>query len=471
MKKAKIFISTLLLLALVIITSLSVFMPRHLKSTDLTEQRHESENVLRIDYVDASGRITFASDKGYATRVEKREYESDVFQPDATSQGTQGDESKTNDDGEWESAASRRLVRSVITFLDESGSPVVLSAGYDEIRRTYNSVGKADTDTYYLNGKQVARKQGYYQYARSYNTDGKVSVIRYLDRDGKSVDTTAGYAEIWRTYGEHFHTDMYFDATGKPAQASLGQYGQKVEKVDGVTTTTYLDADGNPMDTEKGFAVVKKEGSKTLYYDKNGNPVTIGRGQYGVEKDEDGQSIYLDEAGNPMFRLDNFLNTHPILVLLLGVLVTAIAVLLKGKWRIAFIILYILFIGIMTVAYRETGDPHGQFVVFDSFCKFLSNANTRQNILNNIWLFVPLGAALYSEKRKCLWLVPVLLSILIETIQYFTGIGLCEIDDVITNGMGGVIGYIISWSICYLRGNEHRRLLWLMSDKGKEDGL
>ena len=163
---------------------------------------------------------------------------------------------------------------------------------------------------------------------------------------------------------------------------------------------------------------MKADGDKTMYYDKGGNPVTIGRGQYGIEKDEDGQSVYLDEEGEPMLRLDNFLNTHPILVLLCGILVTILALLLKGKWRIAFLILYLGFIVIMTIAYRESGDPHGQFEIFSSFRHFFSSASVRQNILNNIWLFVPFGAAVYSRKRNWTWVIPIALSVLIETIQF-----------------------------------------------------
>jgi len=156
-----------------------------------------------------------------------------------------------------------------------------------------------------------------------------------------------------------------------------------------------------------------------------------------------------------MFRLDNFLNTHPVLVFIFGMLVTVIAALVKGKWRIAFLILYIIFIGIMTIAYRETGDSRGQFEIFASFRYFFVKASLRQSILNNIWLFVPLGAALYSENRKWTWIIPIVLSILIEAIQYIAGIGLCEIDDVITNGLGGVTGYGLSWGIHWFLSREN----------------
>ena len=103
--------------------------------------------------------------------------------------------------------------------------------------------------------------------------------------------------------------------------------------------------------------------------------------------------------------------------------------------------LWIIFIGVMTIAYRETGESRAQFAAFSSFREFFTKASVRQEILNNFWLFVPLGAILYTFRVKWLWIVPVVLSILIEALQYFTGIGLCEVDDVITNSLGGLIGY------------------------------
>ena len=37
--------------------------------------------------------------------------------------------------------------------------------------------------------------------------------------------------------------------------------------------------------------------------------------------------------------------------------------------------------------------------------------------------------------------IPLLFSIAIETIQYYTGRGLFEFDDMISNGFGGVLGF------------------------------
>ena len=69
----------------------------------------------------------------------------------------------------------------------------------------------------------------------------------------------------------------------------------------------------------------------------------------------------------------------------------------------------------------------------------------RNNILN-ILLFVPLGFILpiYTDKLKKIYkVVPIgfLISLVIETIQYVSKIGIFEIDDILNNTIGVLIGY------------------------------
>ena len=76
-------------------------------------------------------------------------------------------------------------------------------------------------------------------------------------------------------------------------------------------------------------------------------------------------------------------------------------------------------------------------------------------ILNNIWLFVPLGAIVYRLYPK--WratLVPVVISVAVEAMQYLMSVGVREIDDVISNGMGGVVGVVVCWLVRRLLGNS-----------------
>jgi glycopeptide antibiotics resistance protein len=68
------------------------------------------------------------------------------------------------------------------------------------------------------------------------------------------------------------------------------------------------------------------------------------------------------------------------------------------------------------------------------------------NIFGNICLFIPLGIYLQllkKDKRISLGIILILLtSVSVEIIQFITGLGAADIDDVLLNGLGGVIGIL-----------------------------
>lgn len=68
------------------------------------------------------------------------------------------------------------------------------------------------------------------------------------------------------------------------------------------------------------------------------------------------------------------------------------------------------------------------------------------NLLGNVVMFIPLGFFLpYIWKRQRsfvkLFLSVTVLILLVETVQYFTALGSCDVDDLILNLLGAVIGY------------------------------
>ena len=77
-----------------------------------------------------------------------------------------------------------------------------------------------------------------------------------------------------------------------------------------------------------------------------------------------------------------------------------------------------------------------------SYRNIFTNSDGRADIIRNIWLFIPFGAILYKlcPHIKVL-LIPFVLSVAIETIQYYTSMGFCELDDIISNSLGGCIGF------------------------------
>lgn len=70
------------------------------------------------------------------------------------------------------------------------------------------------------------------------------------------------------------------------------------------------------------------------------------------------------------------------------------------------------------------------------------------NLFGNILIFIPYGL-LFPQVFRCTLhltltlLSGILLSVVYETIQYFTRWGVCDVDDVFLNGLGVFIGLLI----------------------------
>lgn len=87
-----------------------------------------------------------------------------------------------------------------------------------------------------------------------------------------------------------------------------------------------------------------------------------------------------------------------------------------------------------------------------------SNLNMGRQILYNILAFVPLGILLpilgrRFQRLKIILLCGFLLSAMIESAQFLFHLGWCDIDDVINNTAGAVIGYGI-WQILRIPGRR-----------------
>lgn len=83
-------------------------------------------------------------------------------------------------------------------------------------------------------------------------------------------------------------------------------------------------------------------------------------------------------------------------------------------------------------SYREliVGDPNGKKDVL-------------QNI-DNVLFFMPFGALMPVKNWKVVLITAAVFSAVIEITQYIGGYGLCELDDVICNTLGAVLGYMIA---------------------------
>lgn len=102
---------------------------------------------------------------------------------------------------------------------------------------------------------------------------------------------------------------------------------------------------------------------------------------------------------------------------------------------------YTIFILYETLMFRETGNTRANLVLFSYADTFFSNWKVRVDTINNVWLFIPFGTGLYVIfRKKKVWIVALLLSVAIELIQYVTGLGIAELDDLFGNTLGGASG-------------------------------
>ena len=448
---------------LFVLTAGVIFAPSY-SSAVLTAQTAQTERdgcvVTTTTFLSSAGKPVTASDKGYASVVKTAREGKTVLEEYLDEKGNPAvlPAGYSLIQREYTDGLNTKII-----YLDRDRQPVVVSSGYDTVRRTYNDDRLSDTDTYWVGEEQVRRKQGYWSLRRIHGTGtDRKRVVRqeYRDRYGLLTTNSSGYAYWERTYNGQgkVAVQRFFGPDGRPVSISIGYCGyQRAYDEEGrVVQITYLGADGETANTSRGYAVVKTlyadNGKKTLYYDLNGKPVTMGKNQFGVLETDDG-STFLNEDGEVLFRLDNILNTHPGLVLFLGVFASFLALLVKGRLRIGLIVIYLAFILYMTVAWRETLAHRPRFDLFWSYREMLTSGKLNLQILENIWLFVPFGAALKCALRDRLcrdakavgWtvLICVLLSAAIEAIQLAAGIGMCDIDDVFSNGLGGLIGALL----------------------------
>ena len=145
--------------------------------------------------------------------------------------------------------------------------------------------------------------------------------------------------------------------------------------------------------------------------------------------------------------VDNLLNGFPCLVVFFGGVVCLLILILPKRLSVFLIAAYIAFILYETLMFRESGDARANFVLFSYAGKFLKEQSVRVGVINNIWLFIPLGTGLYRcFQKKWILLIPFGMSVAIETTQYITGLGIAEFDDVFGNTMGGWIGVLVAWT-------------------------
>lgn len=443
------------------IISIFMLLPQTLSDKKMIRAKSLKQRIVmegdteRTDYVDENGRITFAADLGYATIITKKNeniaiehFYDEKGDPIRRYSGYYGIIREYDENGR----------NYHVTYLGIDDLPVMTGYGYSDKYYTFYDNGKTKTEKYYDPiGNPVCSSAYGYGLIKEYDDNGDVISITYLNDEDQPMRGGLGYAIVKRnpyqtdgTEKGKAKSEFYFDEEGKPTALSLGQYGvyKEYDENGQECVLTYLDQDGNPIVTNKGYATVKKtyhannRMASERYFDIDGNPISLNEGQYGV-RNEDNQIVYLDRDGNESFNIRRLLYNHSWIIIPCATIIIILSILANNELNTILCILYIIAIAYLTLMFREGGER--QFLgLFEYYGKIFLSSEAREDIVKNIWLFIPLGTILYGiYPKRVILLVPIVLSIVIEGIQFIAGIGFCEIDDVISNNLGGCFGFYI----------------------------
>lgn len=114
---------------------------------------------------------------------------------------------------------------------------------------------------------------------------------------------------------------------------------------------------------------------------------------------------------------------------------------------LSLLIPYLFLVAVATILSRAPSeDPQLALTPFASFKDALTDDFWEFEVQANILLFIPVGFLLSSIKRHSM-ILPVILgtsmSIGIEIVQFLTKRGTCEVDDLISNFFGLLIGCLV----------------------------
>ena len=116
---------------------------------------------------------------------------------------------------------------------------------------------------------------------------------------------------------------------------------------------------------------------------------------------------------------------------------------------VALFIAYCLFLFWLTVLSREfrTGERVFKWQLLWSYRAWIAGepygkSESIQNI-NNILVFIPFGFFFPGKQIKTLILTVLIFSATIEIVQFAANLGWCEVDDVICNTLGAVVGWFL----------------------------
>lgn len=341
-----------------------------------------------------------------------------------------------------------------VTYLNEREEPVEGPNGYASITYAYDAQGRRVLEEYWNRAGKPYRIRGKYSACRrdAFDAAGHVTSYSYLDPSGSLVRTSVGYAAVTKVYNERGQEvlELYFDEYRNPTTIRYGEYGvlRGYDEQGRLSTLTYVDAEGKPMVNKLGYTIVRREYVDgrlryEWYCDAQGNVVETSRGQAGIQYPLPGFSGTkpVDINGNPLFFLDSFLINHLNTVLICAALLFILATVFPRKLRLLLLLAYSVFMLYMTLLSRNATFSGSPVDLWGDFSRMFASRSISYHMLENLVFFLPFGYLLTTlyPNRKMLFL-PLLVSGGIELTQMITRLGAFELGDLLSNGLGGLLG-------------------------------
>ena len=125
---------------------------------------------------------------------------------------------------------------------------------------------------------------------------------------------------------------------------------------------------------------------------------------------------------------------------------------------------------IISEDYRYNLRPFHEFYRFFTYRNIVGFRAFAMNLFGNILIFMPFGCLLPAVSVRCRkWAFAVsrafCLSLMIETAQLLLKVGSFDVDDLILNTLGGLLGYAVFWT-----ADRIRRYLMNKRNGGNGDG-
>ncbi len=141
----------------------------------------------------------------------------------------------------------------------------------------------------------------------------------------------------------------------------------------------------------------------------------------------------------------------------------------KIKWgTVVFLIIYLMVLAYVCFwsesygrtdvqnTYRYNLIPFKEIMRFYTYRELVGFEAFMLNLFGNVLAFIPYGVMvpIVSRKNRKLFRVFVmtfLLSLMIECVQLICKVGTFDVDDLILNTLGGIIGYFVFWLMNWIR--------------------